>query len=267
MLRHVREDELKELLTYLKKDVGNCFYIYIDTYVYGLDNPNMKLWVDPADDGYKLVVMKYHDSFQVYSRRSDYDINDIYQLIEQYDVQMVSGPENIIKQINEKYKGIYNYSSGTIFDLAQVGRVQIEHDEVVEFATAKDVPEIAELLSQDDYYRESYTKDELIKQFTERLKTGMGRNCIIRKDGKIVAHCATFAEADGVAIGAGLLSHRDYRGKKFGIIVESSIIRHMNSIGVTYYGFIQDDVRISKFIEMGNEIIGTYAKVVKKESN
>lgn len=263
MLRLIKESEVDEVLKFLKPDIPNCIYMYTDIFMYRLNNPNMKVWVqkEKTENQFVLIVMKYHDSFQLYSRSDRWDIDGVCELIDQYDVQMVNGSVDMIKKLYERYEGKYRYSSGTIFRLNSCE--SFESEEKPEIATIEDVPEIAELLSQDEYYRDSYTKEELENQLAERINTGMGRSCIIRKDGKIVAHCASFTEADGIAVSAGTIAHKDYRGHKLGLIVENYMNRHMNDEGFQWFGFILEEERVKKFLEMGNEIVATYGKLVK----
>lgn len=264
MLRYAKESEIDNILRFLKEDIPNCIYMYTDIFTYRLSNPNMKVWVKEDDDGresYNTIVMKYHDSFQLYSRSEDWDIEGVCRLINEYSVQMINGNVEMIKALYEIYKDTYNYSWGTIFRLSSCE--EIKSDAIPEIATVEDVPEIAELLSQDEYYNDSYTKEELIEQLTERIETGMGRSCIIRKDGRIVAHCASFTEADGIAVSAGTIAHKDYRGHKLGLIVENYMNRHMNTEGFQWFGFILEEDRVKKFQEMGNEIVATYGKLVK----
>lgn len=267
MLRYIKENEVDAVLKYLKEDIPNCIYMYTDIFTYRLSNPNMKVWIEEPEDGktYNLVVMKYHDSFQLYARREPWDIDGVCKLIDEYQIQMINGSIEMIKSLEPIYRGKYHYTSGTIFRLNSCE--QIETEEKPEIATVDDVPEIAELLAQDEYYNESYTKEELERQLRERITTGMGRSCIIRKDGKIVAHCASFTEADGIAVSAGTIAHKDYRGHKLGLVVENYMNRHMNANGFQWYGFILEEPRVEKFKELGNKIVASYGKLVKaKES-
>ena len=65
----VSEKELDRVLCYLEKDKVNCIYLYIDLMIYGLTNPNIRVWYNEDMQGLKMVIMQYHKSFQVYSNR------------------------------------------------------------------------------------------------------------------------------------------------------------------------------------------------------
>lgn len=254
--------EVERILEYLKKDIVNCIYIYTDIFTYGLNNSNMKVWVERNEFNYNLVVMKYHDSFQLYSDNITWDVENVCRLINEYDIQMINGKTDMIDILYKYYSERYDMSTGTIFRLNSVKNFESEYKP--EFAKLSDVPEIAELLAQDPYYNDSYTKEELEAQLSERMKTGMGRSCIIRVDGKIVAHVASFTEADGIAVSAGTIAHKDYRGRKLGLIVENYLNQYMNSNGYQWFGFILEDDRVRTFEALGNKIVATYGKLVKK---
>lgn len=261
MLRELTKSEIKPLLTYLKEDVENCIYMYTDIFMYGLDNPNMKVWIEEQPEGFNLVVMKYHDSFQLYYREGEWDVDGVYDLACEYDITMINGKREMIHALAEKFGDRYEYSEGTIMRLNAIQ--DFTSPDNPEIATLDDVVEIAELLAQDDYYSDSYTVEELSNQLRERMETGMGRSCIIRRDGKIIAHCASFTEADGIAVSAGTIAHKDYRGQKLGLIVENYMNRLMNNLGFKWFGFILEEGRVKTFEEMGNEIVATYGKLIK----
>lgn len=262
MLKLIHKKEVPALLSYLKEDIYNCVYIYADISLYGIENSNMKVWVDNDEDHYNLVIMKYHDSFQIYAREDTWDVKKVINLMREYNVHMVSGKTEMIDALKPFFEENYNASYGIVFRLG--GMKDFPSKETPVIATADDIPEIAELLTQDPYYRDSYTREELEKQLFERITTGMGRHAIIRREGKIIAHISTFAEVDDIAVGAGLIAHNDYRGEKLGVILENFFIKHMNSLGFEYLGFIQDDGRIEKFHQMNNYPHTTYGKLVKK---
>ena len=138
--------ELQETLSCLKQDVQNCLYIYIDLTRYGLDNPNMKIWIDKVDQSINLVVMKYHDGFQIYGRHDAWDQKDLLALIREYEPERISGNEPVIRGLEERLSQTYQATYGAIlkrsknlpFDTVQVRRCEL--------AGPDDIPEIADLM-------------------------------------------------------------------------------------------------------------------------
>ena len=265
MLRPVEKQDIERILPYLKEDVENCIYLYTDVFMYGLDNPNMKLWIQEQNDEIVEVVMKYHDSFQLYARKdADWDVEGTLALIHEYDVTMINARSEMIDRLKPYMQDGYDHMYGVIIRLCATA--EFEGQEDVEIATLDDVEDIAELLAEDPFYADSYTKEELVAQFAERIETGMGRSAIIRRDGKIVAHCASFTEADGIAVNAGVIARKEYRGQKYGLMVENYMNKIMNEAGFKWFTFILEEKRIQKFEELGNKVVAKYGKFIKRRN-
>lgn len=262
MLKEAKREDLDRILKYLKPDVQNCIYMYTDIFMYGVDNSNMKIWYADKEGKMNVVVMKYHDSISVYSDLSDWDVNGVVSLIKEQNVTMVNARREMINEMAPLLEDNYYTDYGYIVRLDNYVPVGLENE--CTMATLDDVPEIAELLSQDEFYKDSYTAKEIEEQFTERMTTGMGRSCIIRRDGKIVAHCASFTEADGIAVRAGTICHKDYRGQKLGIAVENYITMYMNEHGYQWYTFLVEENRREAFEKIGNPVVAYYGKLIKK---
>jgi len=91
----------------------------------------------------------------------------------------------------------------------------------------------------------------------------MGRNYIIREDGKIIGHIATYAELDDVAVTGGLIVERAYEGHMFGAVLEGYIVRQMREEGFRLYTFVVNHKRYKLLKNMGNLPVGEYGKMIK----
>ncbi len=255
-----QEEHIIGILDYLKKDIGNCIYMYIDIGKYGLCNPNMKVWFDKDYNGFSCVIMKYYDSIQIYSDRTEWDIDGILQILDHEKVLMISGKLDIIKEIFKHRERIYRISSGYVYKLYEYRTFGNEED-IIQSALPSDVQEIAELICSDEEIGGHYTVANLAEQLLERMKTGMGRNYIIRQDGRIVAHIATYAEFGGVAVTSGLIVHPDYRNFLYGTIMESYLVNKLISEGIEVFTFVIDKKRVKFLDALGNRKCGDYGKL------
>lgn len=207
----IARTEMEEVLSYLKRDIQNCLYIYIDLERYGIDNPNMKVWVSREKKTINSVVMKYHDGFQVYSKETDSDVDNILELIHEYHPERISGNESIIRQLEHLCKNDYKASYGAVFYRTKEQLYAWPVEKRCAFADLSDIPEIVDLLLAEKEFGDYYTKEELIRQLEDRYRTKMGRSMIIRESGKIVGHVATFAETEDIAIVSGSVMDKEYR--------------------------------------------------------
>lgn len=266
-MRRAGQQDQGAILDYLKKAVAECIYMYIDVLNYGVASENMAVWLQEQDGQIELVVMKYFDSFQVYSHRRGIDVEPVLALLQEYPVTMISARRDIIEQLEEVCSG-YRAAYGAVFDVSHIRRAfgpmggakpcALEVTEAVE----DDAAEIAELLCSDDTFRVNYKEDDLARQLAERIRTHTGRSVIIRMDGRIVAHDATFAEAEGVAVVSGLVIRPEYRGLGCYEALVSHLGRQLVKEGKTPYAFAISDKTVRYHRAVYTEC-GGYGKLVK----
>ena len=257
------------ILEYLKKSVAECIYMYIDILNYGVVSENIAVWLQEQDGQIELVVMKYFDSFQIYSQRKSIDTGQILALLQEHPVTMISARRDIIEQLEEVCSG-YCAVYGAVFDVSHVRRAFRPMGgtrpcalEVTE-ATAEDAAEIAELLCTDETFRVNYREDDLTRQLAERIRTRTGRSAVIRMDGRIIAHHATFAEAEGVAVVSGLVVRPEYRGLGCYEALVSYLGGQLVKEGKTPYAFAISDKTVRYHRAVYTEC-GEYGKLVKNE--
>ena len=101
-----------------------------------------------------------------------------------------------------------------------------------------DVPEIAALLASDPALGGQYTPEGLAEQLLERMRTGMGRSFVIRRDGRIAAHVATYAECPEFMVTSGLVVHPDYRDTPCFFWLDQWVARLAEAEGKAQYGMV-----------------------------
>ena len=177
--------DLNEIISYLKTGFQDCIFMYIDIKKYRLTNPAMKVWFDRRSNGsIGTVVMKYHTGISVYSDSNVIPLDDISGIIQKYAPKSITGRKEIIEQIYSIHNDLYTVLYGAVFKNNAI--IDIEGDELVEPAKDEDMLEIAKLICSDEEIGSYYDSENLAVQLLERKHTGMGRNYIIRKEGKIV---------------------------------------------------------------------------------
>lgn len=260
-MRLAVKEDIDEILSYLKRDVGNCIYLYMDIKKYGLDNPNMKVWIN--EDLLHTVVMKYYDSIQIYSTNIEADLKEVIECIYRENVQMVYGEKHTIDIIYSDSKIVVDFEtkSGEVFEFTNYREYQTDE---IELANENDMEEVAALICMDDDFSKNYQVDSLALQLKERMQTGMGRNYIVRKDGKIIAHIATFAEVDKIAVTSGLIVHPDYRKYPYGTLLESYLVNTLLKEEYKVFTFINERKRTKLLQAMKNKEYGKYEKLMKR---
>ena len=261
-MKRATNSDIPAILEYLNKDVENCLYMYIDIRCYGTDH--VDVWYEKENDEFILIAMKYHGSFQVYSDRpQEVDLEGVVALLKEYQPAMINARAELIRRLELYFKDEYFADGGFILRLKRF--ISIEDDEfIVEIADKSDVDEISKMISEDPYYSDAYTFDEIKGQLIDRMDTGMGVSFIIKKDGKIIAHNSITAQVDDVCIAGMLLIHHDWRQSNAALVIERFIIDYVNNQGKKLFGFSNEPRRRKQFKMMGNEIVAEYGKLIRE---
>lgn len=255
--------DIDRILDYLRKDVGKCLYIYIDISIYGLDKDFLDVWFDEDEKGISFVIMRYHDAFQLYTDREEWDIDAVLSLAEEYDIQALHGKKDIIDTLGTRIGDDYSVHYGVVLKGGKPRSHGLGDEDRVEQARPEDADEIAALMCTDTFWSSVYDEKVLAAQLRERMETGMGRSFVIRDNGKIVVHDATFAETKDVVVVSGMMVHKDYRNTMLGGTMEYYMSKRMADEGKQVYFMIVEVKRAHLFEKLGNTIVTEYGKWVK----
>ncbi len=259
-MRQAKTKDFDEIIRFLNFDVGNCVYIYIDIMKYGLDNDSpIKVWV--CGSPICTVIMKYHDSFQLYGKINDADKSYIKDLLEKNNPRMLYGEKSIIQSVQMLLPSTntYEMTYGSVFEFLSYRKCPA--DGIVSLSVS-DMRSAAELMMLDESFASNYTVEDLAKQLSERNEEKSGRNYGIFQDNKLVGYIATFAESNGIAVTSGLIVHPEYRKKPYGMILESYLVNDLISENYKVFTFVHDPLRIKLLRAMKQKFIGEYAKLV-----
>ena len=236
--------------------------MYIDIKKYRLNNPAMKVWFNrDQNNRINLVIMKYHTSISLHMEGDTVSLSEISRIIHEYNPASITGKKSIIEKIAPSVCLEYNTEYGHIFEYKKF--CDFGGNEMVEKATEEDAMEIARLITSDKEIGSYYEIEDFANQLVERMRADMGRNYIIREDGKIIGHIATYAELDDVAVTGGLIVERAYEGHMFGAVLEGYVVRQMREEGFRLYTFVVNHKRYKLLKNMGNLPVGEYGKMIK----
>lgn len=262
-MREAMQTDLPAILTYLKRYVHDCLYMYIDIKKYGLENPNMKVWIDSDENGINLVVMKYHTGLNIFSDKESWNIEQVLNILEENKILSIHGPKPMIEKIEKELKLLnknIDVEYGEIFEFTNDRQYEI--DKTIELAKKTDLLEIANLVITDPGIGAHYIPEELAKQFEERMESNMGRNFIIRDNGKIIAHIASYAEFDNIATTSGLIVDKKYRNSIYGTALEAHLIKSLKSDGFKIYTFVITSLRKKLLKALGNKKVSEFGKII-----
>lgn len=264
-MRKATNDDIANIQVFLKKNIADCLYMYIDIVQYGVDNANIEIWIDDSNGSISAVAMRYYDSLQIYLDDFEKNVNWVSEEIKQNEYSMVSGPKMVIEILEEKLKDTYDSEYGDVYQITSYRL--FDSNGLVEHATCNDMKEVAKLICSDPAFEQNYKVDILERQLKDRLKSGMGRNIIIKECGQIVAHIATYAECENITITSGLIVRNDCRKKLYGLMIESYLVNELLAENKMVYTFILDKRRAELLNAIGAHRCSEYGKLTKRTTN
>lgn len=261
-MRLAQDSEKERILELLRRDIHNCIYLYIDIANYGIFTDNIKVWIEEENSDISLILMKYYDSMQLYCAQEACNMDSVVSVLRQYPVSMISGERKIIEQLAIQCPE-YHPTYGEIFLMDRHRKVI--PDKIIEEAIPDDTKEIAELICQDKEIGGHYTTQVLAEQLEERIRTHTGRSYIIRENGIIIAHTATYAEADGIAVVGGTIVHEAFRNTNAYMMLSNYMLEQLALEGKKAYTFATSPKMI-KYHELLHKKCGEYGKMTKVDS-
>lgn len=204
-IRHITEAN-EEIRCLLRRKWEENAYVLIDAESYGFEGEHISAWTIHDKGEVKAVLYLYYDGLQIVedSPLDNQALGEVADLVEELRPQMISANAVLIGRLNERLAGY----SATIGYMMKADGSQTRDPDVFEAPTSA-YKEIAELICSDDKIGQHYTVDGLTAQLLERAELQGCRSFIMRLDGKVIAHMATYAESADLAVLGGLISKSD----------------------------------------------------------
>ena len=259
----VQEYLYDSLCRFLEKDIEKCLYIYLNLLNYKREKSSICVYVDTVD-GPNVIMVEYHNSFQVFKRGDilTSHMEEIVEIVNNKKPKMISGTTDLVEKIHIMTRNVYNIEYGGIFLENKFRKVKDEG--LIVEATDKDAQKIAELIALDGGLGGHYVIPDLEWQIKARIRANTGRSYVIFENGKIVAHTATYAESDKIAVVSGTIIHPEYRDKNYYFILSNYIISQLVNEGKRVYTFAVDE-KLYKYHIKTHQLCGTYARIRKGE--
>ena len=208
-----KEQDVEKLLTYFEQDLKNCLYSYIDLKKFGIENPNLTVYFDESD-GICCTALKYYEGLQLFDADGKMDAEKTAKLIKELNSHIVSSTVDVIEKLYPLLKDTYEMEQGYVTEMLSMPECEISEE--VRPAELSEYDEIAKLICSDKGVGGHYEPNELKELLLTRLDEGMGRNYVIKRDGEIIYHAATYAELDNLAVISGVVTKEEFRGKGLG---------------------------------------------------
>lgn len=261
MYRIAEQEDVEKLLKYYEKDLKNCLYSYIDLKTYGVENPNLTVYFDESD-GICCSALKYYEGLQLFDLYGKMKETETAELIGQLDSHIISSTVEVIERLYPLLKDHYEMEQGYVTEMLSLPACEIS-DEVRQ-ADVTEYDEIARLICSDEGVGGHYEPDALKEQLLTRYKERFGRNYILKRDGQIVHHAATYAELENLAVISGVITKETYRGKGIGTLAVKKLCYDLLKEGKKPCLFYYTKQAESFYQKLGFEKGTGWAKLVRK---
>lgn len=215
MYQLVQKQDIPKILAYFEQDLKNCLYSYIDLKKFGIENPHLKVFFEESEE-ICCTALKYYDGLQLFDAYGKMNAESTAELIRDLNSHIVSSTVTVIEKLYPLLKERYEMEQGYVTEMLSLPEGELSAE--VRPAELSEYEEIAELICSDAGVGGHYEPQELKDQLLTRLQEGMGRNYVLKRNGEIIHHAATYAELDNLAVISGVITREDWRGKGVGTL-------------------------------------------------
>ncbi len=261
MFKKVTKERYADILKHLRQDISNCVYIYINLLNADRENADIEVWVQESGDKFEAVLMRYYESFRIYCKGTETDFDEAVSIMKAYEPKMIAGQEDVIEKLEQVMGGRYKAEYGGIYEIDSRKRLRNRFE--VELASENDAVDIADLIAADEGLGGHYSLENLEKQIRSRIEAGTGRSYIIRENGRVAAHTATYAEADRCAVVSGTIIHPDFRDRGYYPVISSYMAAKLNEENKTAYTFAVEP-RMIEYHDRMDIRCGSYGRLIQK---
>lgn len=261
-LRTADNSDQEAILAFLRKNVGDCLYMYINVCAYGVDNPLMPVWVDRAEEAVHAVLTRYYNCLRLHCTESYSGLQDVARIVNETPHTLLFCSEQISARLQPLLSGRYAVVKSNVLEMPQ--RYRRFDFSKIERAEEKDLPEIVALLDSDPVYAGQCNPQELVEQMAHRMRCGAGASFIIRNEsGEIVVSESIMAQTEELLIGSQLICRADVRKQFLSETMENYFMKLAVDTGRKLFGIIVDERRLRQWMACGAVLAGVGCKLIK----
>jgi predicted hotdog family 3-hydroxylacyl-ACP dehydratase len=263
MIVKCSEHDKNQYLEYIGDDWGQCPYLYLNFIGLSAVSPNVDVFLCRGNESICAVILRYYNALHIFSRERELDAYELKCFIAELDPMVIWINENAFNVLSNIFDG---YSSHILPVMACSNAVPDVDTSDVTIADEADLPEIAELMLEDELYRSGYENAaQIIETFSERMRQGIGISYIVRIDGRLAAHISINAMADGIAVYGALVVGNRFRRQGLAKKVRAKLMEDMASKNIIVMDFAISEATKKIDAAGGGKCIGNVVKLSKTE--
>ena len=256
MFRKVLPGREQEAMAFLSSEPEVNHFILGDVECYGLNDPNLSLWVEERH-GLAAALLKYYGSFILYAPGGA-DYRHASKLMRETGFGMLSGKPEFIKPLLDELKLAPELQTNVLMKLApgeltdNTGAIQ---------AVKVDLSNLDRYLADLVALRQSITEFSMalnVDALRDELLMGCKRIYIGMEDNHAVSMAMTTVERRGAAMIVSVCTQREYRGRGHARALMSVLCGELAREGKTAVLFYNNPVAGRLYESLGFQDIGRW---------
>lgn len=214
MIRKLIEEDRKQVLQYLYRDVSYNIFIIGDIENFGFDQDFQTVYGELDESGnYKSVLLFYNEN-AIYYSHNNYFNKKYTKILEQHKFHYMNGKEELMTLIKPFLPSSFKFQPMYFCNATEIHNPSEVTETIKQIQTEEDISRLYDLLVTIEEFGIQHRSRE---SFIDSSKKGlvMGTKLYIEKDGKIVSTVATTADTTKNAMIVGVATHKDFRGKGY----------------------------------------------------
>lgn len=263
MIDKYNEQHKNEYIEYIGSDWGQCPYLYLNFTGLSGGSSNVDVFLCRGNDSIRAVMLRYYNALHIFSRESELNAKEIKTFIEEFDPLVIWINEHAFEVLKNIFSGYCPSILPVIVCSKAVPGVDTGE---VAIAAYSDLPEIAELMLEDELYRSGYEDaGQIIETFSERMRQGVGISYIVRKEGRLAGHISINAMAGGIAVYGSLVVSSKFRRQGIAKMLRAKLMEDMAAKNITVLDFAISEATKKIDIAGGGKYIGNVVKLSRLE--
>ncbi len=259
-MRKIENGQYQALIHYIELEPQYNIYMLGDLLMFGLEDQNVSFY---TDDTFSYVLMKYFNSFVLYSFNNFFDAYDIYLFLrtqKKNRFSCITGKQETLKKLSPYLK---DYAKRETYILEKDLDVDLDMDlcqeEICKECSKEELLRfylnIAEM--QDKY---STYDEKSLMEIDCFLKTGRGY--AVKRNNEIISSVATTAESEKYAMIINVATKKEYRNQKYIQHLLHELARDMRKIGKKkLFVYYENEIAGKVYRKAGFADAGIYQRI------
>ena len=269
-MRKVQSTEIDRVRAYVKQEPEVNLFILGDIEQQGVDSEIVEIFVEDKGDDYAFLLLRYLESYVIYSADPGYDAGRIAAFLKEREVNVISGKDSVVERLVPYFPE--RFAKKTY--LAKLDSVLWRPDLPAGFTlrrlAVKDAAELVRFYGGISEFASSYRgREEKAVREQEIALTNGGRIWgVLNSDGRLVSVAAATAEYSESAMVVGVATEVASRGRGLASAIVAGLCSELLQSGKRYVCLFYDNPQAGRiYRKIGFTEIGGYTMITRTEDD